>query len=132
MPVSGGSKVLLFQGLINQTVTEAYSGSGRVLPTNGPFFPTGGLIFPKPAQGASTIWAVQPAERLHWRPTGKGDSIRFRGVASWLEPHRETDQVIKRRHQNSSFEQHFARKRRSKTAAERYSNRSDEGGKRAS
>ncbi len=75
MPVSGGSKVLLFQGLINQIVTVAYNGSGRAFPTNGPFFPTNGmilptngpsspqsgLILPKPAQGVSTLRALQPA-----------------------------------------------------------------------
>jgi hypothetical protein len=78
MHVSGGSKVLLFQELINQIVTVAYNGSGRAFPTNGPFFPTNGKIFPtngpsssqsglifsKPVKGVSTLSALQPARTL--------------------------------------------------------------------
>ncbi len=46
MPVSGGSKVLLFQGAKTVSRSDAYTKSGRVFPTSGPIFPMHGRIFP--------------------------------------------------------------------------------------
>mgnify|MGYP006896592424 FL=1 len=56
MPVSGGSKVLLFQGPISHIITTTYIGLGPIFPTNGLFFPDHRLLFPD-------VWPGFTAER---------------------------------------------------------------------